>query len=160
MDLHPDLAPLAALLGTWTGQGRGEYPTIDSFGYTESVVFGHVGKPFLTYVQRTAHIDDGRPLHAETGYVRLPRPGMIEIVIAHPTGVAEVLEGSIEPSHGRTTIDVRSTSIGLTSTAKNVTGTERRFVLEGNVLRYDVRMAAVGHAMTHHLSAELRRNDT
>ena len=159
--IHPDIAILAPLLGTWTGHGAGEYPTIDPFDYNETVTFGHVGKPFLVYQQKTSSADDGTPLHTETAYWRIPSAGLAEIVVAHPTGITEVLEGFAAPNSAGDTdtliIDVRSSAIASTASAKEVTRTERTFEITGDVMRYTMRMAAVGQPLTHHLSATLHR---
>lgn len=156
--LHPDVEVLGPLLGEWQGSGAGEYPTIDDFDYVESVTFTHVGKPFVAYSQRTRAGDGGRPLHAETGYLRVPGTGRVELVLAHPTGVVEVDEGSLEVTAGGLIIDVRSSVIGLTGSAKEVTGLERRIEVDGDELHYRLAMAAVGRPMTHHLEARLRRS--
>lgn len=132
-ELHPDVVVLAPLLGTWEGSGTGAYPTIDDFAYLESITFGHAG------------------------YLRVPRPGSIEIVMAQPTGLAEIYEGAVVGGDAPLVIDVRSISINATSTAKEVTITERTISVTGDEFHYTFRMAAVGQALQHHLSATLHR---
>jgi len=159
LPLHPDVQPLAGLLGTWRGEGAGEYPTIKPFRYREEVRFWHVGKPFLAYAQRTWALDDGRPLHAETGYWRLAPGGTVEVVLAHPTGIVEVLEGRLEPAAGGGRMELASTATARTASAKEVTELHRVFELRDRVLAYTLAMAAVGQPLIHHLAAELHRAD-
>ncbi|BBX74165.1 FABP family protein [Mycobacterium shinjukuense] len=156
-DLHPDLAALAPLLGTWAGRGKGEYPTIQPFDYLEEVVFSHVGKPFLVYGQRTMAVADGTPLHAETGYLRVPQPGRVELVLAHPSGITEIEVGTYAAGGGVIEVELTATDIGLTPTAKEVTALGRSIRIDGDQLRYSLRMGAVGQPLQHHLSAVLNR---
>jgi hypothetical protein len=159
MNLHPNLAPLATLLGTWEGDGAGDYPTIDAFRYREQVTFGHVGKPFLTYGQRTWHPEHGTPMHAETGYLRaVAAPDTagsvsVELILAHPTGITEVEQGHLDAG----VLRLVTTSIGRSATAKNVVSLRREFRIAEQELSYDLWMAYADVPETHHLHATLRR---
>jgi hypothetical protein len=157
-DLHPDLQALAMLLGTWRGRGSGTYPTIEPFDYLEEVVFSHVGKPFLVYGQQTKSAADGKPLHAETGYLRVPQPGRVELVLAHPSGITEIEVGTYTADGTTIALDMTTTNIGLTPTAKEVTALGRSLRVDGDELSYSLQMSAVGQPLQHHLSAELHRN--
>jgi hypothetical protein len=151
--LHDAVVPLSFLLGRWAGEGEGSYPTIEPFHYGEEITLSHVGKPFLAYAQRTWSLDDGRPLHAETGYWRCSSPTQVEMVVAHPTGVVEVSEGPLTS----TSLVLSSETVAGTRTAKKVTAVVRRIDVEGDRLSYELDMAAVGVALTAHLRATLHR---
>ncbi|OBF22908.1 fatty acid-binding-like protein [Mycobacterium kubicae] len=156
-ELHPDVAPLAPLLGVWSGRGAGDYPTIEPFEYFEEVVFGHVGKPFLVYGQKTKAVADGKPLHAETGYLRVPQPGHVELVLAHPSGITEIEVGTYSVTDNVIEVDMATTEIGLTPTAKEVSALGRSLRIDGDELSYSLRMGAVGQPLQHHLAALLHR---
>ena len=156
-DLHPNLKALAPLLGSWRGRGAGEYPTIEPFDYLEEVTFSHVGKPFLVYGQKTRGAADGMPLHAETGYLRVPRYNEVEFVLAHPSGVTEIEVGRYIADGATIELELATTQFGLPPTAKVVTSLGRRFRLDGDELSYSLQMGAVGQPPQHHLAAVLHR---
>jgi len=152
-ELHADLQSLAFLLGTWRGEGKGEYPTIAPFAYGEEVRFWHVGKPFLAYSQRTWALGDERPLHAEMGYWRPQPNGGVEVIMAHPFGIAEIEIGVVTGQR----VELMTHVVEGAPTAKEVTRVERSLQVTGDVLANDLRMAAVAQPITHHLHAELLR---
>lgn len=150
--------PVAALVGIWTGAGEGDYPTIDGFAYRERIEVTPVpGKPVLAYRSATTAVDDGRGLHGESGFFRLTGDGGVELVVAAAPGVVEACSGIVDASATGVEVELASDAVAGTATAKEVTATERTYRVEGDVLTYDISMAAVGQPLTHHLHATLRR---
>ncbi len=131
------------------------YPTIADFAYGEELRLRDVGRPFLVYEQWTWSLDDGRPLHAETGYWRSGPDARIELLIAEATGLVEVDEGTLED--GR--VHVISRAVASATRGPDVTSVERDLRVAGDVLRYEVRMEAVGLPLLVHLLATLQRVD-
>jgi hypothetical protein len=149
------LAPLAWLLGDWQGEGRGGYPTIGDFTYREELSFTRVrpDKPFVLYMQRTKLIPEDVPSHSEVGYLRPAPNAGVELLIAQPSGVIEVQEGSLVGDR----IEFENTAIARTSTAKEVTQIRRVLERRGDELWYQLEMAAVGQPLAFHLEATLHR---
>lgn len=151
--MHESLAGLAPLLGTWRGRGRGFYPTIDTFDYVDEWHFTEAGKPFIHFVERTWI--DGEARHTETGYLRCPAPGRIEIIAAIPTGQAECGAGTVTGDDAL--VITTEATVQNAATAKQVERIVRRFTVRGDELIYDMGMAAVGVELTDHLRATLHR---
>jgi THAP4-like, heme-binding beta-barrel domain len=156
-ELHPDLEPLTFLLGQWEGAGVGGYPTTESFRFGQEVSFSHIGKPFLIYHSRTWRLDDegnlGEPLATESGYWRSQPGGRVEVIIAHPTGIAEIYLGEVTG----TRVDLSTDVVARTATAREVTAGKRLYGLIGEDLGYAYDMAAEGQGLRSHLSAQLKR---
>jgi THAP4-like, heme-binding beta-barrel domain len=154
---HPDIAPLEFLLGAWEGAGVGGYPTIESFRFGQEITFSHIGKPYLVYTSRTWRLDDegnlGAPLARESGFWRPQPGGRVEVVLAHPTGFAEIYLGEVTG----TRVELRTDVVARTETAKEYTAGHRLYGLIGEDLGYAYDMAAQGQELQSHLSAQLKR---
>ncbi|MDP2293005.1 MAG: FABP family protein [Actinomycetota bacterium] len=153
------LGPLGVLVGTWSGTGHGIYPTIEPFDYLEEITVTDGGvKPFLFYVQRTRAASDGRPLHAEAGYVRWA-DGRPELVVAQPTGMTEAHHGVVTTDDdGALIVTFDTVALAATGTAKRVDSVTRELRVLGDQLDYELWMAAVGEPHQLHLRATLTRS--
>jgi hypothetical protein len=169
-DLHPDLMPVSWLLGTWHGNGKGEYPTIEPYAFEQEAVFAHDGRAFLHYFSRTWVTDDSGervgPGELETGFLRVggenpaeadgaPDAGghQVEMVLAHPAGYAEVWYGVIDGPRLTLATDV----VARTSTAKDYTAGQRMYGLVEGDLMYAYDMAAMDQPMQSHAWGRLAR---
>jgi len=151
--IPPDIAPLAFLLGTWAGEGKGDYPTIEPFSYTEEATFAHSGKPLLSYQQRTWSSVDGTAMHSESGFLRAVADDALELVIAHAFGNVEVSEGSWRGQR----IELLSRALVPTSTAKEIQSVRRIIEVDGDTMTYRIDMATSGQPLQQHLVATLAR---
>lgn len=161
MNDHPATAKdvFDLLEGTWQGQGRGGYPTIDSFDYREKLVFTRKNDSTLAYDQRTEKRMNGMdkfvPSHWESGFISILENGDFELVNAQSGGRGEVLTGHIEVLGS--VIRLHFASKALMNDARMVS-TTRTFELEGDQLRYEMQMSTtkVDH-LTQHLMITLKQ---
>lgn len=157
-DMDPAVLPLAFLVGTWAGAGVGDYPTIEAFRFGQEITFAAPPhKPFLEYRSRSWLLDDDgnqiRPLAIETGFWRPQPGGGIEVVLSHPTGISEIWDGEIDGAK----VELRTDVVARTATAKEYTAGHRLYGLVNGDLMWVFEMAAMGHPLQPHLSAQLKR---
>jgi hypothetical protein len=151
---------LHTLAGEWIGTGRGEYPTIPSVGYTDSIRFViDETRPRLFYEQQ-AHfhpIEGTEPtgLHWEAGFFRVVSDSQIEVSNAQNNGRTEVLHGSFEETPAGAIIRLQSAFFG---NDPRMVETTRVITVDGDTLHYvmEMRTTSVNH-LAMHLEATLKR---
>lgn len=158
MELHPNLQPYAFLLGTWKGEGRGYYPTISDFSYSETLTFAPApGKPFFRYEQKT--MGPNGPMHTEVGFFRPVGDGNLEFIIAQPMGQTELLAGRAVEDEYFLVFEFEPSTVVNSPTAKQVDATARSYTFNGDrtSVTHRFHMGAVGQPMQQHLESELTK---
>jgi len=146
------------LAGTWTGEGRGEFPTVTSFDYRETLTFTRRDEKTLAYEQRTQKRYDGQTewleSHWENGFIRILENGELELTSAQ-IGRTEVLVASVEASGGL--FKIHFTSKTITNDPRMVSSA-RRFELKGDTLHCEMEMhTTTVEQSTQHLKIKLQR---
>ena len=156
--LHPDLNPLAWLVGTWRGKGRGEYPSIQPFEFAHEVVFNHDGRNFLNYYSRSWILDaDGeivRPAASEAGFWRIKPNNVLEVLISHSSGITEGWVGHFDGPKIQLVMDQPYSS----PTAKIVTEGVRLYGLVEGELFFAYDMATPEHELQAHIWSTMPRS--
>jgi hypothetical protein len=143
---------LTALLGTWRGEGHGQFPTMGDFDYHEEIRFTDLGGP-IHYQQRAWAPASGELLHTETGIWRATDDGLLVSTIALPR-VTEISEGMLRDG----VIELAAVNVARGTGGAPLVATRRVYELDGQLLRYRVSMATDRVAqVTAHLAGTLRR---
>ena len=157
--LHPDLMPLAWLIGTWRGKGRGEYADIEPYEYAQEIVFNQDGRNFLNYYSRTWILDkDGEivePGTSEAGFWRVRPNNQLEVLISQSSGITEGWVGIFEGAKIQLAMDQ-----GYSAPSANiVTQGSRLYGLVEGELFYSYDMAAEGQTLQAYVWSTLKRQD-
>ncbi len=156
-DMPMELAPLAWLIGRWEGVGVVGYPTMESRQFGQEIVCSHDGRPFLEWQSRTWSLDaegnPATPMAVELGFWRPGPAGEVELLLAHPTGIVELYYGDATPAK----VELKTDGVLRSPRAKEYNAAHRLYGYVHSNLMWSMDMAAVGHPLQSHVSAELRR---
>lgn len=165
--LPEELISLSWLIGSWVGVGIGGYHNVPEFRFGQEINFSCDGRPFLSYWSRSWLLDAAgqpvRPLAMETGFWRPQPNNQVEVVLAHPTGYAEVWVGEVAITElsdamiSGAKVELRTDIVARTVTAKEYNAGQRLFGLVAGDLLWAYDMAAMGQPLTSHVSARLKR---
>ncbi|GAA2489288.1 FABP family protein [Streptomyces sp. NPDC059506] len=158
-DLHPELVPLAFLLGNWEGAGVSDFPGAEGCNFGQEVTFTHDGRPFLEYTSRTWVLDgEGRkvrPLENESGYWRIGSDRKVEIVMSRDAGVVELWYGELADKKPQ--IDLVTDAVARTGSAAPYSGGKRLYGYVNGDLMWVGEKATPEVELRPYMSAHLKK---
>ncbi|MFE6613302.1 FABP family protein [Amycolatopsis sp. NPDC057786] len=161
-NLNDACLALLPLVGVWRGEGEVDYPTIDGpYRFGMQLTIAHDGRPFLTHEARAWLLDeDGkviRPAARESGFWRPQADDTIELLLTHNTGIVELFYGKPRGKASVPAWELGTDAVVRTSSAKDVTASQRLYGIVNGELGYVEERAMMGQDLQPHTSALLRR---
>ncbi len=149
---------LHLLKGTWTGQGRGQFPGVNSFAYRETLTFTRHDEKTLAYEQRAQKLYDGQAewleSHWENGFISVLDNGDLQLVNIQIGGRNEILAGTAELIGNKYLIHFTSTVL---NNDPRMISSARTFELQDDTLRYEMEMQTTKVSIsTSHLQITLQ----
>jgi hypothetical protein len=166
-DLHPDLVPLAFLLGNWAGAGvyapvgdsDERSPGAEQCNFGQEVSFSHDGRDFLEYVSHTWVLDSEgkkvRPLESESGYWRIDKDRKVEVVMSRDQGVIEIWYGELADQKPQ--IDLVTDAVARTAASGPYSGGKRLYGYVKSDLMWVGEKATPEVELRPYMSAHLKK---
>jgi hypothetical protein len=150
---------LDMLDGSWSGEGRGQFPGVTSFAYRETLTFTHRDENTLAYEQRAQKLYDGQteflPSHWESGFISILDNGNLQLANIQVGGRNETLVGTVEFLNDKYLIHFVSKVL---NNDPRMISSARIFELEDDTLRYQMEMQTTKvNQSTSHLKITLQR---
>ncbi|AIG80873.1 UPF0678 fatty acid-binding protein-like protein [Amycolatopsis japonica] len=161
-NLNDACLALLPLVGVWRGEGEVDYPTIEGpYRFGMQLTIAHDGRPFLAHEARAWLLDeDGkviRPAARESGFWRPQADDTIELLLTHNTGIVELFYGKPRGKASVPAWELGTDAVVRTSTAKDVTASQRLYGIVNGELGFVEERAMMGQELQPHTSALLRR---
>lgn len=158
-NLHDGLLALIPLVGVWRGEGEGDSPEFGVHRFGQQIIVSHDGGNYLNWESRSWLLDeDGnyvKPTLRETGYWRIGDDDVIEVLLAHSSGLVEMYYGAprdLSSWEMATDVVIRSASGPHFGGATRLYG-----IVEGGDLAYVEERSLGENARKPHISARLAR---
>ncbi|WP_235174576.1 FABP family protein [Tomitella biformata] len=158
-NLHDALLALLPLVGVWRGEGEGDSPELGVHRFGQQIIISHDGGDYLNWESRSWLLDEAgafvKPTYRESGYWRISEDDVLEVLLAHSSGLVEMYYGA---PRDQTSWEMATDVVIRSATGPQFGGATRLYgIVEGGDLAY-VEERALGEAERKpHISARLTR---